>query len=91
MSDVLHPRFTNYHLLALLLLSLLQYILNEIEVEAKTELWMKQNEEYLREQKGKQKGEEELSTCAFINTNRFDVRGMLTRELLSHRDKKKNQ
>lgn len=31
----------------------LQYILNEKEVEAKTELWMKQNEDYLREQKGK--------------------------------------
>lgn len=72
LSNVLHPRFTNYHLLALLisivLLSSLQYILNEIEVEAKTELWMKQNEEYLREQKGKQKREEELNTCAFINT-----------------------
>jgi len=56
-------------------------------VEAKTELWMKQNEEYLKEQKGKLKEEEELSPCAFINTTRFDVRGMcLTRELLSHRD-----
>ncbi|XP_073788292.1 transcription factor IIIB 90 kDa subunit isoform X2 [Danio rerio] len=31
-----------------------KYILNEIEVEAKTELWMKQNEEYLREQKEKE-------------------------------------
>ncbi|KAG1964262.1 transcription factor IIIB 90 kDa subunit-like [Pimephales promelas] len=31
-----------------------QYILNEIEVEAKTELWMKQNEEYLKEQKEKE-------------------------------------
>uniref|UniRef100_A0A4W4EVN7 Transcription factor IIIB 90 kDa subunit n=1 Tax=Electrophorus electricus TaxID=8005 RepID=A0A4W4EVN7_ELEEL len=30
-----------------------KYILNEKEVQAKTELWMKQNEEYLREQKGK--------------------------------------
>lgn len=29
-----------------------QYILNEKEVQAKTELWMKQNQEYLREQKG---------------------------------------
>lgn len=34
-------------------LSPVQYILNEKEVQAKTELWMKQNEEYLREQKGK--------------------------------------
>ncbi|XP_065113251.1 BRF1 general transcription factor IIIB subunit b isoform X1 [Paramisgurnus dabryanus] len=31
-----------------------KYILNEIEVEAKTELWMKQNEEYLKEQKEKE-------------------------------------
>ncbi|XP_016358982.1 transcription factor IIIB 90 kDa subunit isoform X1 [Sinocyclocheilus anshuiensis] len=31
-----------------------KYILNEIEVKAKTELWMKQNEEYLREQKEKE-------------------------------------
>ncbi|XP_051511723.1 BRF1 RNA polymerase III transcription initiation factor subunit b isoform X1 [Myxocyprinus asiaticus] len=31
-----------------------KYILNEMEVEAKTELWMKQNEEYLREQKEKE-------------------------------------
>lgn len=30
----------------------LQYILNEKEVEVKTELWMKQNAEYLKEQKG---------------------------------------
>ena len=29
-----------------------QYILNEREVETKTELWMKQNEDYLKEQKG---------------------------------------
>uniref|UniRef100_A0AAR2L6S5 B-related factor 1 n=1 Tax=Pygocentrus nattereri TaxID=42514 RepID=A0AAR2L6S5_PYGNA len=36
------------------LLSSLQYILNEKEVQAKTELWMKQNEEYLREQKEKE-------------------------------------
>ena len=32
--------------------SVLQYILNEREVEVKTELWMKQNAEYLKEQKG---------------------------------------
>lgn len=31
---------------------LLQYILNDKEVEVKTELWMKQNAEYLKEQKG---------------------------------------
>ncbi|XP_062858284.1 BRF1 RNA polymerase III transcription initiation factor subunit b [Trichomycterus rosablanca] len=31
-----------------------KYILNEKEVEVKTELWMKQNEEYLREQKEKE-------------------------------------
>ncbi|XP_060722525.1 BRF1 RNA polymerase III transcription initiation factor subunit b isoform X2 [Tachysurus vachellii] len=31
-----------------------KYILNENEVQAKTELWMKQNEEYLREQKEKE-------------------------------------
>ncbi|KAF4070796.1 hypothetical protein AMELA_G00277610 [Ameiurus melas] len=31
-----------------------KYILNEKEVQAKTELWMKQNEEYLREQKEKE-------------------------------------
>ncbi|KAL2082306.1 hypothetical protein ACEWY4_022124 [Coilia grayii] len=31
-----------------------KYILNEKEVKAKTELWMKQNEEYLREQKEKE-------------------------------------
>lgn len=32
--------------------SVLQYILNEKEVQVKTELWMKQNAEYLKEQKG---------------------------------------
>lgn len=32
--------------------SLLQYILNDTEVQVKTELWMKQNAEYLKEQKG---------------------------------------
>ena len=32
--------------------SVLQYILNDKEVQVKTELWMKQNAEYLREQKG---------------------------------------
>lgn len=73
LSDVLHPGFINDHLLALLisigLLSSLQYILNEIEVEAKTDLWMKQNEEYLREQKGKRIGKEELN--AFINTSSY--------------------
>ncbi|TSK58061.1 Transcription factor IIIB 90 kDa subunit [Bagarius yarrelli] len=31
-----------------------KYILNEQEVQAKTELWMKQNEEYLKEQKEKE-------------------------------------
>lgn len=31
---------------------LLQYILNEKEVEVKTELWTKQNADYLKEQKG---------------------------------------
>uniref|UniRef100_A0A8C9Z043 Transcription factor IIIB 90 kDa subunit n=1 Tax=Sander lucioperca TaxID=283035 RepID=A0A8C9Z043_SANLU len=31
-----------------------KYILNEREVEVKTELWMKQNEEYLKEQKEKE-------------------------------------
>lgn len=31
---------------------LLQYILNDKEVEVKTELWMKQNADYLKEQKG---------------------------------------
>ncbi|XP_029985031.1 transcription factor IIIB 90 kDa subunit-like [Sphaeramia orbicularis] len=31
-----------------------KYILNEREVQVKTELWMKQNEEYLREQKEKE-------------------------------------
>ncbi|XP_076872984.1 transcription factor IIIB 90 kDa subunit isoform X3 [Brachyhypopomus gauderio] len=31
-----------------------KYILNEKEVHAKTELWMKQNEEYLKEQKEKE-------------------------------------
>ncbi|XP_030626602.1 transcription factor IIIB 90 kDa subunit [Chanos chanos] len=31
-----------------------RYILNEKEVQAKTELWMKQNEEYLNEQKEKE-------------------------------------
>ncbi|KAF7651313.1 hypothetical protein LDENG_00112900 [Lucifuga dentata] len=31
-----------------------KYILNEKEVEVKTELWMKQNEDYLREQKEKE-------------------------------------
>lgn len=30
----------------------LQYILNEKEVEVKTELWIKQNADYLQEQKG---------------------------------------
>lgn len=30
----------------------LQYILNELEVQVKTELWTKQNAEYLQEQKG---------------------------------------
>ena len=29
-----------------------QYILNEREVETKTVLWMKQNEDYLKEQQG---------------------------------------
>lgn len=33
-------------------LCLLQYILNDTEVQVKTELWMKQNAEYLKEQKG---------------------------------------
>lgn len=33
---------------------LLQYILNDKEVEVKTELWMKQNAEYLKEQKGQE-------------------------------------
>lgn len=33
-------------------LCVLQYILNDQEVEVKTELWMKQNAEYLKEQKG---------------------------------------
>uniref|UniRef100_A0A3Q4GJJ9 Transcription factor IIIB 90 kDa subunit n=1 Tax=Neolamprologus brichardi TaxID=32507 RepID=A0A3Q4GJJ9_NEOBR len=32
-----------------------KYILNEKEVQVKTELWMKQNAEYLKEQKGKKK------------------------------------
>ncbi|XP_034722233.1 transcription factor IIIB 90 kDa subunit-like [Etheostoma cragini] len=31
-----------------------KYILNETEVQVKTELWMKQNEEYLKEQKEKE-------------------------------------
>lgn len=31
---------------------MLQYILNDTEVQVKTELWMKQNAEYLKEQKG---------------------------------------
>lgn len=39
-------------LLLLLFLLLLQYILNEKEVQVKTELWMKQNADYLKEQKG---------------------------------------
>ncbi len=73
LSDFLHPVFIYYQLLALLisigLLSSLQYILNEIEVEAKTELWMKQNEEYLREQKGKRIGKEQRN--AFINTSSY--------------------
>lgn len=30
----------------------LQYILNDTEVQVKTELWMKQNAEYLKEQRG---------------------------------------
>lgn len=39
--------------LALTVLScVLQYILNDTEVEVKTELWMKQNAEYLKEQRG---------------------------------------
>jgi len=36
----------------LLRVFLLQYILDDWEVEVKTELWMKQNAEYLKEQKG---------------------------------------
>uniref|UniRef100_A0A3Q1GAN5 B-related factor 1 n=1 Tax=Acanthochromis polyacanthus TaxID=80966 RepID=A0A3Q1GAN5_9TELE len=35
-------------------LYVLQYILNDKEVEVKTELWMKQNAEYLKEQKEKE-------------------------------------
>uniref|UniRef100_A0A3B4ZBL5 B-related factor 1 n=1 Tax=Stegastes partitus TaxID=144197 RepID=A0A3B4ZBL5_9TELE len=35
-------------------LCVLQYILNDKEVEVKTVLWMKQNEEYLKEQKEKE-------------------------------------
>lgn len=31
---------------------LLQYILNDREVQVKTKLWMEQNAEYLKEQKG---------------------------------------
>lgn len=39
--------------LALTVLShVLQYILNDSEVQVKTELWMKQNAEYLKEQQG---------------------------------------
>lgn len=30
----------------------MQYILNDKEVQVKTELWLKQNAEYLQEQKG---------------------------------------
>uniref|UniRef100_A0A3B4WFV6 B-related factor 1 n=1 Tax=Seriola lalandi dorsalis TaxID=1841481 RepID=A0A3B4WFV6_SERLL len=37
-----------------LLPSVLQYILNDKEVQVKTELWMKQNEEYLKEQREKE-------------------------------------
>lgn len=35
---------------------LLQYILNDREVQVKTKLWMKQNAEYLKEQKGEEQG-----------------------------------
>lgn len=45
----------------------MQYILNEKEVQAKTELWMKQNEEYLKEQKGKRA--DRLAFNALINTH----------------------
>lgn len=33
--------------------ALLQYILNEAETRVKAELWMRENAEYLREQRGK--------------------------------------
>lgn len=32
----------------------LQYILNDTEVQVKTELWMKHNAEYLKEQRGEE-------------------------------------
>lgn len=35
-------------------LCVLQYILNDKEVQVKTELWIKQNAEYLKEQKGQE-------------------------------------
>jgi len=38
----------------------LQYILNDKEVQVKTELWMTQNAEYLKEQKGGEQSVEDL-------------------------------
>lgn len=42
----------------------LQYILNELEVQVKTELWMKQNAEYLQEQKGGKALREEVMSLS---------------------------
>lgn len=70
MSTIPEHIFTDYHLPAHLSLRVcysLQYILNELEVKAKTELWMKQNEEYLREQKGKRTREKN----SFINMSLY--------------------
>lgn len=48
----------------------LQYILNELEVQVKTELWTKQNAEYLQEQKGGKVLREEVMSlsrlCHFL-------------------------
>lgn len=48
-------RFHHGSLEAIFFSSPLQYILNELEVKVKTELWTKQNAEYLQEQKGGRK------------------------------------
>lgn len=48
-------------------LLLLQYILNDKEVEVKTELWMKQNAEYLKEQKGQHNSSSPPSSSALYS------------------------
>lgn len=50
----------------------LQYILNDKEVQVKTELWMKQNAEYLKEQKGRDHLQHQYSST-LINANHVCV------------------